>query len=97
MTTPASSIWDDGGPVSLAGYGGTTPSGSRIGPVYTPPEHRGRGYGSAVTAAVTRDRLAAGRRFCFLYTDLSNPTSNKIYEAIGYRRVCESLEIAFTT
>ena len=88
-------VWEDGGPVSLAGFGGTTPSGSRIGPVYTPPERRGRGYGSAVTAAVTRDRLAAGRMFCFLYTDLSNPTSNRIYEAIGYRRVCESCEVRF--
>lgn len=88
-------IWEDDGPVSLAGFGGTTPNGSRIGPVYTPPEHRGHGYGSAVTAAVTADRLAAGRRFCFLYTDLANPTSNKIYEALGYRRVCDSLEFRF--
>ena len=83
-------IWEDGGPVSLAGFGGTTPHGTRIGPVYTPPEHRGRGYGSAVTAAVTAERLAAGRRFCFLYTDLSNPISNRIYVAMGYRRVCDS-------
>ena len=88
-------LWDDGGPVSLAGFGGTTPSGTRIGPVYTPPEHRGRGYGSAVTAAVTAERLAAGRRFCFLHTDLANPTSNRIYVALGYRRVCDSLELAF--
>ena len=88
-------LWDDGGPVSLAGFGGTTPNGTRIGPVYTPHEHRGRGYGSAVTAAVSAARLAAGRRFCFLYTDLSNPTSNKIYVALGYRRICDSLELAF--
>ena len=88
-------IWEDDGPVSLAGFGGTTPTGTRIGPVYTPPEHRGRGYGSAVTAAVSAERLAAGRRFCFLYTDLSNPTSNRIYVAIGYRRVCDSLELRF--
>ena len=88
-------LWEDGEPVSLAGYGGTTPTGTRIGPVYTPPDKRGRGYGSAVTAAVSEERLAAGRRFCFLYTDLANPTSNKIYVALGYRRVCDSLEIAF--
>jgi uncharacterized protein len=88
-------VWEDDGPVSLAGFGGTTPNWARIGPVYTPPEHRGRGYGSAVTAAVTRDRLAAGSRFCFLYTDLANPISNKIYEALGYRRVCESRELRF--
>jgi uncharacterized protein len=88
-------IWEDGDPVSLAGYGGTTPHGTRIGPVYTPPEHRGRGYGSAVTAAVSAERLAAGRRFCFLYTDRSNPISNRIYVALGYRRVCDSLALRF--
>ena len=89
-------LWEtDGASVSLAGYGGETPNGVRIGPVYTPPEHRDRGYGTAVTAAVSAERLAAGRRFCFLYTDLSNPTSNSIYVKIGYRRVCDSLEVDF--
>jgi len=89
-------VWqDEGHAVSLAGFGGPTPSGIRIGPVYTPPEHRGRGYGSAVTAAVSAARLAEGRRFCFLYTDLANPTSNRIYMRLGYRRVCDSLELRF--
>ena len=88
-------IWEDGLPVSLAGFGGETPNGVRIGPVYTPPVLRGRGYGSAVTAAVTADRLAAGRRFCFLYTDATNPTSNKIYPQIGYEPVCDAVEYAF--
>jgi predicted GNAT family acetyltransferase len=89
-------LWETGGAtVSLAGFGSQTPTGVRIGPVYTPPEHRARGYGTAVTAAVSAERLAAGRRFCFLYTDLSNPTSNRIYEQIGYRRVCESREVDF--
>ena len=37
-----------------------------------------------------------GRRFCFLYTDLANPTSNAIYERIGYVRICDSAEIAFS-
>lgn len=88
-------IWEDGGPVSLAGWGGTTPNGVRIGPVYTPPEHRRRGYGSAVTAAVSAERLASGRTFCFLYTDVANPTSNKIYTDIGYEPVCDSIDYAF--
>jgi uncharacterized protein len=88
-------LWETDEAVSLAGYGGETPNGVRIGPVYTPPEHRGRGYGTAVTAAVSAERLAAGRRFCFLHTDLSNPTSNSIYVKIGYRRVCDSLELDF--
>lgn len=90
-------LWETGGePVSLAGFGGETPTGIRIGPVYTPPAHRRRGYASALTAALSARLLEAGRRFCFLYTDLANPTSNKIYRAIGYQHVCDSAEIAFT-
>jgi predicted GNAT family acetyltransferase len=88
-------LWEDEGPVSLAGWGGRTPNGVRIGPVYTPPEHRRRGYGSAVTAAASAEQLAAGRRFCCLYTDLANPTSNRIYVAIGYEPVCDSVDYAF--
>jgi uncharacterized protein len=88
-------LWEDEGPVSLAGWGGATPNGVRIGPVYTPPDRRSRGYGSAVTAAVSSDRLAEGKRFCFLYTDLANPTSNKIYMDIGYEPVCDAVDYAF--
>jgi len=89
-------LWEDGGePVSLAGFGGATPSGIRIGPVYTPPERRGRGYASALVATVSAERLGEGRRFCFLYTDLANPISNRIYERIGYEWVCEAAEIVF--
>ncbi len=89
-------LWeDDGEPVSLAGWGGRTPNGIRVGPVYTPHELRGRGYATALTAELSQRLLAGDRRFCFLYTDLANPTSNAIYERIGYRRVCESAEIAF--
>jgi uncharacterized protein len=88
-------IWDDPGPVAFAGYGGTTPNGVRIGPVYTPPEHRRHGYGSALTAALSRRLLDEGRSYCFLYTDLGNPTSNRIYQAIGYEFVCESAEYGF--
>jgi len=83
-------IWEDGGPVSMAGFGGPTPNGIRVGPVYTPPDLRGRGYASALTAALTRRLLDSGRRFCFLYTDLSNPTSNSIYQRIGYRAVSDA-------
>jgi predicted GNAT family acetyltransferase len=83
-------LWDDGGEaVSFAGFGGRTPNGIRIGPVYTPPELRGRGYASALTAALTRRLLDEGRRFCFLFTDLANPTSNSIYRRIGYRPVSD--------
>lgn len=79
--------WDGGRAVSLAGYGGPTPNGIRIGPVYTPPELRGRGYASACVAALSRRLLEGNRRSCFLFTDLANPTSNRIYRNIGYRPV----------
>ena len=83
-------VWeDDGEVVSLVGAGGETPNGIRIGPVYTPPERRGRGYASSLTAAASQDQLDRGRRFVFLFTDLSNPTSNKIYQDIGYRPVID--------
>jgi predicted GNAT family acetyltransferase len=89
-------LWeDDRRPVSLTGFGSPTPNGMRIGPVYTPPELRGRGYASALVAQVSQSQLDAGRRFCFLYTDLANPTSNKIYVDLGYERVCDSLQIGF--
>lgn len=82
--------WEDGGEVvSLVGAGGETPNGIRIGPVYTPPERRGRGYATSLTAAATQDQLDRGRRFVFLFTDLANPTSNRIYRSIGFEPVCD--------
>jgi hypothetical protein len=88
-------LWEDGDPVSVAAAGGPTPNGIRIGPVYTPPEVRGRGYASAVTAHASQAELDKGRRFIFLFTDLSNPTSNKIYQAIGYEPVIDVEQLAF--
>jgi uncharacterized protein len=83
-------FWDDGDrTVSLGGFGGRTPNGIRVGPIYTPPDLRGRGYATALTAALTARLLGEGRRFCFLYTDLANPTSNRIYQRIGYRPVSD--------
>ena len=77
-------LWEDGEVVSLAGVGSPTPHGIRIGPVYTPPHVRGRGYASALVAAMSQAALDSGRTFCFLFTDLANPTSNHIYQTIGY-------------
>ena len=88
-------IWEDGGPVSFGGFGGPTPNGIRIGPIYTPPDLRRRGYASALTATLTAQLLESGRRFCFLFTDLANPTSNSIYQRIGYRPVADFEQWAF--
>ncbi len=84
-------LWeDDGQVVSWSGHGNPTGRGIRIGPVYTPPALRGRGYASSLVAAQSQWLLDNGYEFCFLYTDLANPTSNAIYERIGYRQVAES-------
>lgn len=89
-------IWDDGGPVAQTVLSGTTPNGARIGGVYTPPERRRRGYATALVADVSRAQFAAGRKFCFLFTDLSNPTSNSIYPKVGYRPVADFREYEFS-
>ncbi|MBA2519321.1 MAG: GNAT family N-acetyltransferase [Chloroflexia bacterium] len=89
-------FWEVAGePVTLAGATGPTPHGIRIGPVYTPPEHRRHGYATAATAALSQLMLDAGRAFCFLYTDRANPTSNHIYQAIGYEAVRDVDDVEF--
>jgi uncharacterized protein len=89
-------LWEDGEPVSMAGHTGPTPHGIRIGPVYTPPDLRGRGYAGALVGEVTRHLLdEEGFRFCFLFTDLSNPTSNRLYERLEYRPVRDVLNYRF--
>jgi hypothetical protein len=89
-------LWEDGDVrVSLCGAGGETPNGIRVGPVYTPPEHRGHGYASNLVAGVSKAQIDAGRRFVTLFTDLANPTSNRIYQAIGYEPVVDVDQLAF--
>ncbi len=81
--------------VSMAGLTGETPTGCRIAWVYTPPEYRGQGYASALVAFVSQVQLDAGKKFCFLDTDLANPTSNSIYQKIGYKAVSDTQNITF--
>jgi hypothetical protein len=83
-------VWeDDGEPVSLIGHTVAIEGVPRLGPVYTPPECRGRGYAGHATAELSRRLLAGGARRCVLFTDLANPTSNKIYAEVGYRRISD--------
>ena len=88
-------LWEDGEATSLCAVGGEAPHGVRIGPVYTPPEARRRGYASALVAEASQLQLDAGRRFCFLFTDLANPTANHIYQSIGYEPVRDVDEYRF--
>jgi predicted GNAT family acetyltransferase len=89
-------VWErDDHVVAMAGYVGRTPNGIRVGPVYTPPEHRRRGYATSLVADLSRWLLEQGNRSCYLFTDLANPTSNAIYARIGYRRICDAVEYRF--
>jgi GNAT superfamily N-acetyltransferase len=90
-------VWEaDGRPVSIACN--TVQAGGmvRIGPVYTPPQARGCGYGSAATAAASQRLLEAGAEEVVLFTDLANPVSNSIYQRIGYRPVEDRVVLAFS-
>jgi predicted GNAT family acetyltransferase len=80
-------------PVACAAALAPTPHAMRIGLVYTPPENRRRGYGSALVADLSRDQLDRGKAFVYLYADRENETSNSIYRKIGYRAIAESDEM----
>jgi predicted GNAT family acetyltransferase len=88
-------VWDHLGPVSMVGITQPVARVVRIGPVYTPLQYRRNGYAGSAVAAVSRRALARGASRCMLFTDLSNPTSNKIYAEVGYRRIADWEEYAF--
>jgi predicted GNAT family acetyltransferase len=89
-------LWlDASSPVALAAVSAPVVGVVRVGPVYTPPRFRRNGYGAAVTAAATAAALAEGAEQVVLYTDLGNPTSNSIYQAIGFEPDHNAEEISF--
>jgi predicted GNAT family acetyltransferase len=88
-------LWEDGQAVSMAMKNRPTRHGISVSLVYTPPELRGRGYATACVGELSRLLLDAGWAFCALFADLANPTSNWIYERIGYRPVCDYEEYGF--
>jgi predicted GNAT family acetyltransferase len=90
-------VWEEAGEVvSIAAGTRPTPNGISIGLVYTPPEKRRKGYASACVAALSQRLLDSGYTFCSLYTDLANPTSNHIYQEIGYRPLCDADDYVFS-
>jgi RimJ/RimL family protein N-acetyltransferase len=89
-------VWDDDGdPVSTLGLSPAIAGVVRIGPVYTPPDRRRRGYASSAVAAASRRALAEGASRCMLFTDVANPTSNRIYASVGFRPFADWEEQAF--
>ena len=84
---------DDGdAPRHLTGANPPAYGVARIGPVFTPKEHRGRGYASAAVAEVSRQLQAEGSRVT-LFTDQANPTSNRIYVALGFEPVVDMVDL----
>jgi GNAT superfamily N-acetyltransferase len=89
-------LWDvEGVATSMACTTAPLAGAVRIGPVYTPPDHRGQGYAAACVGGVSAGARAAGARDCLLYTQLTNPVSNKIYQRLGYEAVAEILVYRF--
>jgi predicted GNAT family acetyltransferase len=88
-------VWDDDQVVSMAVAQRDTAHGICVSMVYTPPYLRKQGYATSCVAAVTQRMLDSGKRFCCLYTDLTNSTSNSIYQTIGYEPVCDSEDLVF--
>lgn len=88
-------LWDDHGPVSMAGKTRPTQHGISVGPVYTPPALRRRGYATSCVAELSQKLLDSGFECVTLFTNLANPTSNAIYRQIGYCPVCDFQEIRF--
>lgn len=82
----------DDRPVHLTGHRRPSHGVARVGPVYTPREHRSRGYAGNAVAEVTRQLLDSGARVC-LNTDLANPGSNRLYEALGFEPVADMVEM----
>jgi len=88
-------LWTDIEPVSMSVVVRKTARGAVVGGVYTPPELRGRGYASSCVAGLSQAQLDKGKQYCALFTDLANPTSNHIYQAIGYKPICDFKHYVF--
>lgn len=88
-------LWEDQVPVSFACGSQFLPTAARLGPVYTPRQYRRQGYATACVAALSQHLLDQGCQSCFLFTDLANPTSNHIYQTIGYQPICDWSDYQF--
>lgn len=86
---------DNGIPVSMAGYTRELQTAIGVAFVYTPPYECRKGYATSIVAQISQLALDQGFTKCVLYTDLANPTSNSIYQKIGYKPICDSLQLEF--
>lgn len=89
-------LWEQGGvPVSYASVGLPVAGMSRVGPVFTPPEHRAHGYAAAATAVASQWALDAGAAHVLLFTDAANDVTNRLYPRLGYRRMHDAVDLTF--
>jgi len=89
-------VWEVGGaPVSMVIRSRAQAGMVRVQNVYTPPDQRGKGYAGAATTAATRAALSAGATDVVLHTDLANPTSNALYQRLGYRPIEDRTVVDF--
>lgn len=85
-----------GAPLSMAARARPTPGTVAVNFVYTPPPLRGRGYASACVGHLSLHLLDTGWKSVNLFTDRANPTSNHIYERLGYQPVTVFVEYRFS-
>jgi uncharacterized protein len=90
-------VWEDSQVVSMVNRARPMKRGITVNLVYTPPEYRRRGYATSCVARFSQSLLDTGWEYCALFTDLANPTSNHIYQSIGYEPVCHMQEINFAS
>ena len=90
-------LWEDRGPKAMAQMKSSTPSANSLRVVYTPPEYRGMGYASALVAEISQQAINSGKKHCYLFTDVMNPISNRMYQQIGYDVVCDYHEYTFAS
>jgi predicted GNAT family acetyltransferase len=89
-------LWEaDGTPVALAALSRPVAGVTRVVTVYTPQQFRRRGFGGAITTAVTQSAIEAGASKVVLFTDVRNPTSNALYQRLGYRPIEDRVLLDF--
>jgi predicted GNAT family acetyltransferase len=88
-------LWECEENTSMAAITRRSDRGAHLSWVYTPKPHRGKGYATACVAELCKRELEHGKQYCTLFTDLANPTSNAIYQRVGFEPVCDSVDLVF--
>ena len=93
METSSLYLWEDGAPRTIVAVSGVTPNTIRLSGVFTDPEFRRKGYATATVAAISRLMLDSGHRICLLFTEITDPSANRLYRRIGYEPIFDKISI----